>query len=128
VNSAIAATGFKIVVLLSTGSFQATLALSASQPSPEFEDSAQGVQSFFVWLRPLLPAPSWNQAPKQICVVGATHFSARTAPYLPKPLYESQSPWHSLEPYAASFHYAAAGAAQRTMSDARRLCGLGARR
>lgn len=127
-TSAIAATGFKIVVLLSTGSFQATLALSPSQPSPSFEDSAQGVQTFVEWLRPRLPAPSWNEAPTQICVVGATHFSARTAPYLPKPLYESQPPWHSLEPYAASFHYAAAGTARRSMTDARRLCGLGARR
>ena len=117
----------QIVVLLSVGTFQATLEPTPTDPSPVFEDSAEGVDTFLKWLRPKLPRATWGQAPLKFCVVGAVPFSAKMAPYLPKPLYLSQEPLHSLEPYSATYHYVESkGQIKlkpiRTMSEALEIC------
>ena len=120
----------QLVILLSLGTFQAAVPGVGHTPSPVFEDSALGVKSFMAWLKPLLPPPTFNQLPLQVCVVGAVPFTPEKAPYLPKPLYESQQPLHQLEPYSATFHYVSPTAqskdtTSRTLSQALHICSVG---
>jgi hypothetical protein len=128
-SSALAAAGFKIVVLLSAGSFQAVLPSAGPSPSPVFPDSEAGVGHFVEWLQPRLPRDAWNPPPRQFCVVGARPFDDAHPPYLPQPLYNSRGPLHGLEPYVANFHYvkpaqARPGATQRSLRQALQLCGI----
>lgn len=116
-----------LVILLSIGSYQASIPGVTQKPSPRFEDTAQGLQDFARWARATVPEPKFNQPPLRICVVGASPFSAEKPPYLPKPLWESKPPLHALEPYAATFHYVepqpgAAPPKPRTMAQAVKLC------
>ena len=117
----------EIVILLSLGSFQATLPQVPKATSPVFEDSAQGVQGFMAWVKPALGDPKFNQPPTRICVVGAVPFGPQSQLYLPKPLYESRQPLRQLEPYAATFHYVEQPASTpapkpRTLRDAQAIC------
>jgi len=117
----------QIVLLLSLGSFQAFVPGVTKEPSPVFEDSAQGLKAFTAWSQSVVPAPRFNQPPLSICVVASLPFTQEHAPYLPKPLWESRPPVHVLEPYAATFHYVdvAAGAKPpkaRTLKQAVKLC------
>jgi hypothetical protein len=117
----------EIVILLSLGTFQVTLPQIPKATSPAFEDSAQGVQAFMGWLKPVLPEPRFNQPPTRICVVGAVPFGPKATLYLPKPLWESRQPLRQLEPYAATFHYldpaaSAPAPKPRTLKDAQRIC------
>lgn len=96
----------QLVILLSVGSFQAVVPEVSPKPSATFPDTAQGAREFITWLRPTLPTPKFAQPPMHICVVGAVPFTPEQAPVLSKPLWESRQPWRSLEPYAATFHYA----------------------
>ena len=117
----------QIVILLSVGTFQATLDTPPTEMSPVFEDSARGVEGFVAWLKPQLPPPHWGQAPLRFCVVGAVPFADKSAPYASKPLYLSEEPFHSLEPYSAVFHYIEDKGQlrikkSRTMGDALAIC------
>jgi hypothetical protein len=121
------------VILLSVGTFQVALPDPSAAVSPIFADSQDGVQVFLQWLKPQLPTPKWGQAPIKICVVGAEPFSVQKAPYLSKPLYESQEPLHSLEPYSATFHYVESKGQikllpKRTLGDAAKICAQGGAR
>ena len=95
----------QIVLLLSLGSFQAFIPGVTKEPSAVFEDSAQGLKAFTAWSQSAVPVPKFNQPPLSICVVASVPFTKEHAPYVPKPLWESQPPVHALEPYAATFHY-----------------------
>jgi len=128
----------QLVILLSAGSFQASLPAVSKQPSAVYADTAQGVRDFITWLRPTLPTPKFAQPPLHICVVGAVPFTDETAPVLPKPLWESRPPWRSLEPYAATFHYVEADATSskgakgrtpppRSMKQALQICAAAAK-
>ncbi len=122
----------QLVILLSAGSFQAVVPAVSSQPSAAYPDTPQGARDFITWLRPTLPTPKFAQPPLHVCVVGAVPFSPDKAPVLPKPLWESKQPWRSLEPYAATFHYAepdAKGRAPkaRTLKQAQKICAAAAK-
>lgn len=118
----------ELVILLAVGSFQASAPGTLREPSAVYPDTAEGARDFVVWLRGALPPPRFAQPPMQVCVVGAVPFTPEAAPVLPKPLWESRTPWRALEPYAATFHYVeppAAGAKPpkpRTLRDAVKLC------
>jgi hypothetical protein len=106
-----------LVILLSIGTFQASIPSVSKQATPSFADSDQGAETFTTWAKAAIPSPKFGQPPLQICVVGA----------VPKPLWESAPPFHSLEPYSATFHYVeqAKGmkaTAPRTMREALRIC------
>ena len=96
---------FELIILLSIGSFQVNVPAVSKQAAPTFEDSAKGVVEFVQWFKSTIPEPKFGQPPLQVCVVGALPFTLEKAPYLPKPLWESRQPLHSLEPYSATFHY-----------------------
>jgi hypothetical protein len=117
----------ELVILLSLGSFQATLPQLPKATSPVFPDTPQGVTDFMAWLKPTMGEPKFNQPPTKVCVVGAVPFTAKAAPFLPKPLWESRPPLRWLEPFSATFHYvelpASAPTPQaRTLRDAARIC------
>jgi hypothetical protein len=125
-----------LIVLLSVGSFQALLPGIGPQPSPVFEDNAQGARAFTTWAKQTMPVPGFNQPPLRICVVGAVAFKPEAAPYLPKPLYESTFPLRALEPYSATFHYveddkpdkAGKPPKPRTMKQAQKICAEAAKK
>lgn len=126
------AAAIQLVILLSAGSFQATVPAVSTQASAVYPDTVQGARDFITWLRPTLPAPKFAQPPLHVCVVGAVPFAADRVPLLPKPLWESKQPWRSLEPYAATFHYVeldAKGRAPkaRTMKQALTICAAAAK-
>lgn len=126
----------QLVILLSLGQFQAQIPGVTAEPSPVFEDGPKGARELTTWAKEKLPIPKFNQPPLRVCVVGAVPFTPEKAPFLPKPLWESQQPLRALEPYTASFLYveapapAASGARAakpatpkaRTMKDALALC------
>lgn len=117
----------ELVILLSVGTFQATLPQIPKATSPVFQDTAQGVQIFMSWLKGALPEPGFNQPPTRVCVVGAVPFTPEAAPYVVRPLWESRPPFRRLEPYSATFHYVelAPGAKAppaRTLRDAMKIC------
>jgi hypothetical protein len=127
-----AAAALQLVILLSAGSFQAVVPGVSAQASAVYRDTPQGAREFITWLRPTLPAPKFAQPPMHVCVVGAVPFAADAAPVLPKPLWESKQPWRSLEPYAATFHYAeldAKGRAPkpRNLKQALKICAAAAK-
>ncbi len=122
----------QLVILLSAGSFQATVPGVSTQPSAVYPDTPQGAREFITWLRPTLPTPKFAQPPLHVCVVGAVPFSPDKAPVLPKPLWESKQPWRSLEPYAATFHYVEPDAKgrvpkARTLKQAQKICAAAAK-
>ena len=125
----------QLVILLSVGSFQASLPGVSPQPSATYPDTPQGAREFITWLRPTLPTPKFAAPPMHVCVVGAVPFAADKAPVLPKPLWESKQPWRSLEPYAATFHYVDADAKDakgrapkaRSMKQALDICAAAAK-
>jgi hypothetical protein len=129
----------QLVILLSVGSFQASLPGVSPQPSAAYPDTPQGAREFITWLRPTLPTPKFAAPPMHVCVVGAVPFVPEKAPVLPKPLWESKQPWRSLEPYAATFHYVEADAKEdakdpkgrapkaRTMKQAQQICAVAAK-
>lgn len=130
------AAALQLVILLSVGSFQATVPGVSTQPSATYPDTPQGARDFITWLRPTLPAPKFAQPPMHVCVVGAVPFSPDQAPVLPKPLWESRQPWRSLEPYAATFHYVEAKDTKdlkgrvpkaRSMKQAQKICAAAAK-
>lgn len=128
-TTAAAALGFQIVILLSSGSFQAVLPSLSASPSPAFADSAQGAQDFMQWLVPQYPKGRWNPPPTQVCVVGMEPFPKDRAVYLSQPLHASRPPFRVMEPYTASFHYIgeaeqAQGVQRRSLTDALALCGI----
>lgn len=127
-----AALGVQIVILLSSGSFQAVAPGLAAQPSPRFPDTPQGHVAFMDWVKPLWPKGRWNPPPTQVCVVGMEPFVPERPPQLPQPLYASKPPFRVLEPYAASFHYLGEaeqrqGLRSRTPAQALALCGVKAK-
>lgn len=124
----------QLVILLSVGSFQATLPTVGPQPSPTFPDTAEGSNAFVrEWLKPTLPSPKFAEPPLKVCVVGVQPFPADKPPYLPQPLSTSKAPFRSFEPYSASFHYVEPPASgkpapkPRTMRDAIALCAAAAK-
>ncbi len=117
----------EIVILLSLGSFQATLPQIPKATSAPFADSAQGIRDFMGWVKPVMGEPKFNQPPTRICVVGAVPFAPKAELLLPSQLWESRQPLRQLEPYSATFHYVepAAGTPApkpRTLKDAARIC------
>jgi hypothetical protein len=122
----------QLIILLSVGSFQASVPGVTAQPSAVYPDTPQGARDFITWLRPTLPTPKFAQPPLHVCVVGAVPFAPDKAPVLSKPLWESKQPWRSLEPYAATFHYAqpdakGRAAKPRTMKQAVTICAAAAK-
>lgn len=117
----------ELIILLSLGSFQATLPQIPKATSPVFPDTAQGVADFMAWIKPVMGEPKFNQPPTKVCVVGAVPFKNDAPLYLPKPLWESRPPLRWLEPYTATFHYVELAASApppkpRTLRDAARIC------
>lgn len=117
----------QLVLLLSLGSFQATIPAIGPEPSPVFEDSAAGLASFTQWARTTMGEPRFNQPPHQLCVVAALPFAPNKGPYVALPISQSKPPVRALEPYSASFHYVElpAGAPPpkpRTLQEAVSLC------
>lgn len=129
------ADALQLVILLSVGSFQASVPTVSKQASAAYPDTPQGAREFITWLRPTLPTPKFAAPPMHVCVVGAVPFAADKAPVLPKPLWESKQPWRSLEPYAATFHYVDADAKDakgrapkaRSMKQALDICAAAAK-
>ena len=123
----------QLVILLSAGSFQASVPEVSPQPSAVYPDTPQGARDFITWLRPTLPTPKFAAPPMHVCVVGAVPFTDENAPLLPKPLWESRQPWRSLEPYAATFHYVEAkdlksrAPKPRSMKQALQICAAAAK-
>jgi hypothetical protein len=68
-------TAVQIVILLSSGSFQAVLPQLSPVASPAFPDTKEGGQAFIDWLKPQYPKGRWNPPPTQICVVGMAPFA-----------------------------------------------------
>lgn len=117
----------QIVILLSSGSFQAVLPQIAPTASPAFPDTKEGGQAFIEWLKPQYPKGRWNPPPTQVCVVGLEPFAEQKPPYVPQPLAASKPPFRILEPYGATFHYltpddVARGEKRRTPKQAMALC------
>ncbi len=121
------ATATLMVLLVSLGSFQATLPAVSKQPSPVFPDTAPGATEFVRWAKATIPEPKFNEPPLQICVVGAVPFAGTAGPQIVEPLWKSRPPLRALEPYAATFHYVEPVAGQpapkpRTLADAVKIC------